>query len=67
MSEEKKNVSEETQAAEKFVKEKLEELKWWDLPENKLKSLLPYFQSENFNMDEFAEKAGNATSNQAND
>ena len=27
MSEEKKNVSEETQAAEKFVKEKLEELK----------------------------------------
>lgn len=47
---------------EKDIK-KLEELKWWDLPENKLKSLLPYFQSENFNMDEFAEKAGNATSN----
>ena len=36
--------------------EKLESAKWWDLPEDKLKSLLPFFQAEHFDIDDFLQK-----------
>ena len=30
---------------------KLETLQWWELPEEKLKTLLPFFQSADFDVD----------------
>ena len=37
--------------------DKLNSSEWWNLPEKNLKSLLPYFQSENIKIDDFIKEA----------
>lgn len=47
---------------EEMVK-KLEDLKWWDYPEDELKKLLPYFQNAEFDLDALMEKCNDIKKN----
>lgn len=43
--------------------QKLEDLKWWDYPEEELKKLLPYFQDAEFDLDAMMKKSNDIKKN----